>query len=381
MSDASLSSSEGFGAMRVLWLVRDNLQTHPGGDTTQILQTKAALERLGVSVELASNLPPELERYDVVHLFHLDRLWEHLAVCRRLRPARAVAVLSTIYWPADEFDRGGRVGVQGLLARIFGSEACQTMRLVQRFGLHSLQDRTLRGWDRRLLSFRRAARSLLEAVAVILPNSSAELRQIEECFGVQWPAVVVPNAADVGTFAPAPETPPQRTGVLCVGRIEPRKNQLALLRALRDSDIPLTLVGQPGRFSRGYARRCRRAAGPNVRFLEYRSPARLRGTYHAARVHACVSWYETPGLASLEAALSGCNLVLTPGGSTREYFRDQAFYAQPDDPHSIRAAVEAALAAAPEPDLAHRVARDFNWDAAARSTLRGYQLALERKAL
>lgn len=366
--------------MRVLWLVRDNLQTHPGGDTTQILQTKAALERLGVSIVLAHDLEPGREDCDLIHLFHLDRLWEHLPVCQRLQNARVPAVLSTIYWPTDEFDCGGRAGVQGMLSRRFGSDAYQTLRLWQRFGLHSLRKRTPRGWGRRLLSFRRAARYLLETVAVILPNSNAEREQIEARFGVRRPAVVVPNAADVSTFASPPDaTVPERVGVLCVGRIEPRKNQSTLLHALGDADIPLTLVGQPGRFSERYARRCHRMAGPNVRFLEHRTPVQLRELYRAARVHACVSWYETPGLASLEAALCGCNLVVTPGGSTREYFSDQVYYAEPDNPRFIRVAVEAALAVEPEPTLAERVAREFNWDAAARSTLEAYHLALGKQ--
>ena len=108
-----------------------------------------------------------------------------------------------------------------------------------------------------------------------------------------------------------------------------------------------------------------------------RSPTKLRELYRAARVHACVSWYETPGLASLEAALCGCNLVVTPGGCTHEYFGDAAHYCEPYDPRSIRAAVEAALSTEPNPELAARVTREFNWDAAARSTLRGYELALE----
>jgi glycosyltransferase involved in cell wall biosynthesis len=188
----------------------------------------------------------------------------------------------------------------------------------------------------------------------------------------------VPNAADVDTFAPSADGPPsERDGVLCVGRIEPRKNQLALIEALRGSDIPLMFIGQPGRFSAGYARRCHRAAGARVRFVSQRSARELRELYHAARVHACVSWYETPGLASLEAALSGCNLVVTPGGCTREYFGNQVFYARPDEPDSICAAVKAALDAEPNPDLARRVARKFNWNAAAQNTLRGYRLALE----
>jgi len=359
--------------MRVLWLVRDNLQTHPGGDTTQILQTKSGLERLGVTVELRSGLGLELESIDVVHLFHLDRLWEHLAVCRRLRAARVPTVLSTIYWPADEFDRGGRAGVQGALARFFGSDNYQTLRLLQRCGLASP-----RTWDYRLLSFRAAARHLLATVAVILPNSVSEQEMIEQRFGIRRPAVIVPNAAAPGTFAPSPdEAACDRSGVLCVGRIEPRKNQLALLEALRDSRIPLTLVGQAGRFSRRYAERCRRIAGPDVRFVGQCPATELRDLYRGARAHACVSWYETPGLASLEAALCGCSIVVTPGGCTREYFGDQAYYCRPDSPQSMRAAVETALAAEPSSDLAARVAREFNWDAAARSTLRGYELALE----
>jgi glycosyltransferase involved in cell wall biosynthesis len=362
--------------MRVLWLVRQNLEAHPGGDTTQILRTKAALQRLGVRVELAGVLPARLDGYELVHLFHLDRLWEHLPVCRRLRAERVPAVLSTIYWPADEFDRGGRAGMQGMLARLLGSDVYQSLRLAQRFVLHSAQTRSLRGWDRRLLSFRRAARYLLQTVTVILPNSAAEREQIEARFGIQRPAVVVPNAADAQVFTLPPDAGGcVRSGVLCVGRIEPRKNQLALLRALRDTDIAVTLVGQPGRFNARYAGHCRQAAGPNVRFLEQQSATRLRTLYHAARVHACVSWYETPGLASLEAALCGCQLVVTPGGSTREYFRDQAYYCRPDDVASIRAAVEAALAAQPDFALSQRVAHEFTWDAAAQSTLRAYRLA------
>lgn len=359
--------------MRALWFVRDNLETHSGGDTTQIVQTKAGLERLGVTVELASGLDRELESFDVIHLFHLDRLWEHLPLCQRMHAARVPAVLSTIYWPADEFDRGGRTGVQGALARFFGSDSYRTLRLLQRSALAGP-----RTWDRRLLSFRRAVRFLLDTVAVILPNSVAEREVIEQQFGVRRPAVVVPNAADVSAFAPTPHRPTgQRSGVLCVGRIEPRKNQLALIEALRGSRIPLTLVGQGGRFSRRYAKRCRGVAGPDVCFAGQRPLTELRELYRAARVHACVSWYETPGLASLEAALCGCNLVVTPGGCTREYFGDAAHYCEPDDPRSIRAAVEAALSTEPNPELAVRVAREFNWDAAARNTLRGYELALE----
>ena len=367
--------------MRALWLVRRNLTQHPGGDTTQILRTADALRAQGVNVELCSDERPNMAGYDVVHLFHLDRLWEHEPHCRQIRAQRRPAVLSTIYWPPDEFDRGGRAGFQGLLARMAGSRVYENARLAQRRLLDMGSGRWRSGLSPRGWSFRRTARLVLESVRVLLPNSNAERQQIEQRFDVRRPAVVVPNGVDLATFASREGAEAgrhdQRQGVLCVGRIEPRKNQLALIRALSNTGIRLTFVGQSGRFSGAYGQRCHQAAGPNVEFVAAQPPQALRGLYAGARVHACVSWYETPGLASLEAAVCGCALVLTPGGSTREYFRDEASYCEPDRPETIRRAVEAALAAKPGAGLAERVAREYTWEAAAERTLAGYRLALE----
>ncbi|MBN2448594.1 MAG: glycosyltransferase family 4 protein, partial [Phycisphaerae bacterium] len=167
-----------------------------------------------------------------------------------------------------------------------------------------------------------------------------------------------------------------RDGVLYVGRIEPRKNQLALIRALNGTDIPLRLIGSPGRFNRAYYDECRRCAEPNVTFVSQCTPAALRDEYRAAKVHACVSWYETPGLASLEAAACGCAVVVTPGGCTREYFGDDAAYCMPGDPTSIHHTVEHALQSPIPPTLAARVSRDCTWKAAASKTLAAYNQAV-----
>jgi glycosyltransferase involved in cell wall biosynthesis len=366
--------------MRVLWLVRENLTRHPGGDTVQILETAKALRALGVTVDMSDRCGGVLGRYDCVHLFHLDRLWENVEHCRRIRAAGVPAVLSPIYWPGDEYDRGGRTGFQGLLARVFGSEAYRSLRLAQRWGMAWGWRVGRWRWNRPTVSFRRSAAYVLRTVSVLLPNSLAEQEQIERYFGQSMQSVVVPNAADGETFSPPPPAkwPKGRNGVLCVGRIEPRKNQRALIAALHGTGIDLTLVGQVGRYSSRYYRRCVREAGPEARFIGFRSPAELCSLYRSARIHANVSWYETPGLASLEAALCGCAVVATPGGCTREYLKDQAQYCRPDDPASIRTAIEAALSQGPHSELAARVATDFTWSAAAARTLEAYHLACDR---
>ena len=65
----------------------------------------------------------------------------------------------------------------------------------------------------------------------------------------------------------------------------------------------------------------------------------LASAYAAARVLALPSWFETPGLAALEAALAGCAVVVTPFGCTREYFGDRVEYARPDRPAEIGRAI------------------------------------------
>jgi glycosyltransferase involved in cell wall biosynthesis len=99
-------------------------------------------------------------------------------------------------------------------------------------------------------------------------------------------------------------------------------------------------------------------------------------------VHALVSWYDTPGLVSLEAAMAGCRIVTTDRGSAREYFGSTVDYCDPADPESIRRAVVAAWER-PKParDLQRLVYRNYCWERAARATLRGYQLAMGRTPL
>jgi glycosyltransferase involved in cell wall biosynthesis len=362
--------------MRVLWLVRRGLTASPGGDTTQIVQTAAALSRRGVHVEISDAVRPDLRGFDLAHLFHLDRLWENDLHARRLRAARLPYVLSTIWWPAAEFDAAARAGLQGVLARTFGSAMYANLRIWQRAAAHVLATGAASALHPRLLRFRTAVRHLLDGAAAILPNSRAEQDEIRRAFGLDRPCVVVPNAADASIFRlPAPEKGP-RSGVLCVGRIEPRKNQLALIRALRDTDIDLTIVGPEGRYNRAYARACRAAAGPRTRFMPAQPPEVLRELYQQSIAHACVSWYETPGLASLEAALCGCALVVTPGGCTREYFGNGAEYADPADERSIRTAVQAAMLRPLDRSYVDRLATAYSWDAAATATLEGYELAL-----
>ena len=171
---------------------------------------------------------------------------------------------------------------------------------------------------------------LVRLADVILPNSRAEADQIIRLFRAPADGVcVVPNGVDPrfrGAGARlVPVDPRSRLEfVLYAGRIEPRKNVLGLLLAARRAGTPVVLIGDAPPGHEAYHEACRRA-GRGIaawyRGVDHDDPL-LASALAAARVFALPSWFETPGLAALEAALASTAVVVTPLGSTREYFGD-----------------------------------------------------------
>ena len=177
----------------------------------------------------------------------------------------------------------------------------------------------------------------------MLPNSQAEASQLSRLFGVRADRLhVIPNGVEL-RFAQADASIfRSRTGifepfVLYVGRVEPRKNVLGLTRAARALGLPLVVIGDTVPGHSRYGDQCRSEGGDLLRWLprlEHADPL-LASAYAAARVFALPSYFETPGLAALEAALTGCPLVITPHGCTREYFGELPHYARPGHPQEI----------------------------------------------
>lgn len=179
----------------------------------------------------------------------------------------------------------------------------------------------------------------------------------------------VANACDPEFLTPVSTGPfEQRFGltkpfVLCVGNIEPRKNQLNLIAATQRLGIDLVLIGHVRNLA--YADQCWAQADGSVHYLgpiDHQDPL-LRSAYAACAAFCLPSTLETPGLAALEAAAAGCRLVITSEGSTREYFGDLAHYANPADVADIAAQIAAAMATPRDGTLSRHIADNYTWPA------------------
>lgn len=339
--------------MRVIIQRRSLSPAGEGGDSTVAKQLYHQLQALGVEV-LLQERPTDVRPGDAVHLTNLDRsvLSETEDFVRAASKAGARIVLTPLWWPLQAYT--------------------STLSVHRRLAFHARGNpiaRTLR--DRRwrsLRSLHARQRHVLGAVHAVCPSGPTEAFVLQSEFG-RLPIV---EAHRFGSEAPdgIESGPTERTGVLCVGRLDPRKNQLNLIRALRDTPIPLDLVGTDRVFP-GYAADCRAAAGPNVRFLGYVPRAELQRAYGKARVHALPSVFELPGLTSLDAAAAGAAVVVSIAGTPCDYFGRDAWYCD-TDVASIRCAVLSAYEEGPPPGLRERIVREFTWQRTATTCLRAY---------
>ncbi|TMD05566.1 MAG: glycosyltransferase family 4 protein [Chloroflexi bacterium] len=148
---------------------------------------------------------------------------------------------------------------------------------------------------------------------------------------------------------------------LCVGRIEPRKNQLAALAAVER--VPGLLLVCAGRIV-DPAMGARLAASPHCRLVGHVDDAVRDLLYRRAEVLLFPSLYEGFGFPVLEALRQGLPCVLSQAGSLPEVAGEAALYA--DDPEGIAEAVERLRA---QPELRARLAADgrrraqsFTWE-------------------
>jgi glycosyltransferase involved in cell wall biosynthesis len=343
----------------------------PGGHIVQLERTAAALADAGLEVETDFTEEPTAVGIDLVHGFALET--RHIRYWHR----RGIPVaLSSIYWErAYRVQGGGR----SLTARSMAGRGLRAARFARAaFGGRNSLIEACMAMDKRETTLH----TIFESVDVLLPNAEGEGESIRRDLGVTTPIHPVPNGVDPSVFTPSSTPFEARHYVLYVGRIEPHKNQLGLIEALRHASLPLVIAGNDHPDHSGYAQACRQAGSGWVRFVGpvAHGSAELSDLYAGARVHVVPSWFETTGLVSLEAALSGCSIVSTSRGHAREYLDRFATYCDPGEPGSILAAVRHGWETPPSPELCRRILDRYTWSHVAKATVAAYATLPERSA-
>jgi glycosyltransferase involved in cell wall biosynthesis len=145
--------------------------------------------------------------------------------------------------------------------------------------------------------------------------------------------------------------------ILSVGIIEETKNQLNVIRALREFDIPVVFLGDYR--DRQYYEACVKLAPQNFRFLPFVQPKSemLRSAFEGCSLYVECG-LEPAGLSAIEAAHARVPMVLSEGPWTDEHFPGLITTADPLSVDSISTAAKSALSKDVDPEIFKR-ARNY----------------------
>jgi glycogen(starch) synthase len=320
-----------------------------GGVWTHALELAAALGRLGMRVTLASmgarlteaqraqaaGIPALSLHESTWRLEWMDDPWDDVAAAGR--------------W-LQQLEQALRPDVVHLNQFAFGALRFRAPKLVVAHSCVLSWWRAVRGgsapasYDR----YRQVVAAGLAGAGMVAAPTRAMLESLAGNYGLAWPGLVLPNGRSPLDYRPAAKQPV----VLSAGRLWDEAKNLAALEAVApELPWPVRVAGamrSPG--SPGGGMRETRAVQP----LGELSPSALATQMSQAAIYALPARYEPFGQSALEAALSGCALVLGDIASLRELWGPAALYVTPDDHDALRDALLRLIA---QPSLRDELAR------------------------
>lgn len=162
----------------------------------------------------------------------------------------------------------------------------------------------------------------LHCADLVTAPTSAMLESLAVHYGPLPHTKAIPNGRDPGDFASASKQPL----IFAAGRLwDEAKNVSMLARVAEKLPWPVYVAGER-----------QRAIFENVTPLGVLDREALAGWMSRAAIYCLPAKYEPFGLSILEAALSGCALILGDIGSLRENWTDCALFVDPQDPKALK---------------------------------------------
>jgi len=183
--------------------------------------------------------------------------------------------------------------------------------------------------------YRNRVRAGLDAAALVVAPTAAMLDSLRVHYTFAGESRVISNARDARLFAPEQK----QDVIFAAGRLWDEAKNLAALEAAAPSvNWPIEVAGD--------------TTHPNGRELQFKSVGSLGKLPQdalvkrlaSASIYALPARYEPFGLSVVEAALSGCALVLGDIPTLREVWGDAAMFVQPDDYRALAATLNRLIA-------------------------------------
>ena len=221
----------------------------------------------------------------------------------------------------------------------------------------------------------------LAASDLVVAPSAAMLASLKTHYGSSFQGRVIPNGRDSGLFSPSEK----KEFVFTAGRLWDEAKNVAVLEQIAPQLIWSIYVAGNQKHPNGIKDSINRLSKSNIHWLGHLNVQELAVWYAEASIYALPARYEPFGLSVLEAALSGCALVLGDIPSLREIWGDAAVFVPPDERDAIASAINALIADSPRrSQLATRArtrALEYTSEVMASRYLTAYQELIHKREL
>lgn len=320
-------------------------QNKSGGVQIRIKRYYEALIKNKCEVSLFNAFSSDLRECDILHVFKLDI--ENLALIRCAKSMGKKVVLSSIVNCVN----GKRVDFYRIISK---------------------------------LPFATTYRCLFEIVKLcdlIIVESRQEKDFLCKHFGaIEKRVCIIGNGAEDYSNADNSiytKIEMVKDYVLQVGRFDENKNQLNVIKALKNSGIPVVFIGGAAIGDKGYYDQCIREAEQDSNFyflgwIDNKSPV-LSSAYAHAKVLLAPSFSETFGLTIVEGAIAGAVPVISKTVPILEdkHFKECTTF-NPNNLKEIKEAVIEACNRDRDCKLKESIRADFSWDSIAKQHINKY---------
>ena len=340
--------------MRIHLASYQSIMLNRGGPTYKLLHTKKALEEIGIDVKLFDmwDFNLKLTKDDLVHIFLANISTYSLATNLTLYNAKYV--VNPI---------------------IFSNHPAWKIKLYQNL------EKPFHKLFKRSISDYKIINSICNNAEKVLPNTIDEGDLLTKGMNVNKSKIQVIHNGVEKRFANADANLFQKKYgmkdfVLYVGHLGPdRKNGRNIIKALQKIDHPAVIIADILHNEEGAWCRKEIEKSKNIKLIEWinHDDPLFASAYAVCHTFILPTKYETPGRAALEAGLAGANIVITPFGGTKEYFKDFADYADPHSVKSIKEKIEKSLNKDKNNKLRDHIQDNFLWDVIAKKTAEIYR--------
>lgn len=324
-------------------------QNKAGGVHNRIERTVISLRKLGVEIDFFDKYSTNIKDYDILHIFKLD-----IASKQLIDYAKAVGV-KVVVSSIMSVDKGWVVDCYWMLKRIPLATIYK-----QLFSICSKLDGVIVETPKEA-EYMRNHYHIDNKILSVVPNGASDISSKDESIYAALGKKV--------EYA------------LLVSRFDENKNQLNVIKALKNTDVEIVFIGGADMSNPHYYDKClEEACGcDNIHFLGWLNSDSelLKSALGHASAIICSSYQETFGLSIVEGVMAGATPVISNTLPILEFKTfENCMTFNPNDIEDIRKKTNHAMHISNNFKLIENAKKDFSWESVANKHLEIYRSLL-----